>query len=198
MSGYYPEDYKADLESVRRNFEREVHMGVAFNGHLERKHLIGVPSYHKELFVYCLMLEVLIDEAVFTYFRQDYDRFIVIVGRALPKFEFCGHGRLNSDPFSILYILESPVTSLNHMDTSDTDYFRSMCREVMVMFIRSIREGQFTDLTVENLYRAIENDGDIVNEMLGKVFIQEFKRLNLQHGVLRHRSVAGPRGELFN
>ena len=81
MNEYYPKRYREDLRRLHRNFLRDfggrgTSDAVSFNGHLERKHFIGIPVYQRDLLIFSLILEVLIDEIIYTYFKNDYDSFI--------------------------------------------------------------------------------------------------------------------------
>jgi len=179
MNNYYPERYRKDLHRLYRNFLRdfggEVRHTVLFNGHLERKHFIGIPVYQRDLLVFSLMLEVLIDEAIYTHFRSDYDKFIESLDTPLPKFDFCGHGRLGRDPFSALYLLENTNINRNRTQEINKEYFRSMCREVISNLRRLLRDKDYFELNIENFHRALESDSDVVNQELGKIFVNELK-----------------------
>lgn len=179
MNNYYPERYREDLRRLSRNFLRDfggnVDNSVSFNGHLERKHFIGIPIYQRDLLVFSLMLEVLIDEVIYTHFRSDYDKFIESLGIPLPKFDFCGHGRLNRNPFSVLYLLENSRINRNRPQEINKEYFRAICREVILNFRRSLRDKDYFELNMENFQKALESDLDVMDQDLGKIFVNELK-----------------------
>lgn len=191
MNNYYPERYREDLRRLSRNFLRDfggnVDNSVSFNGHLERKHFIGIPIYQRDLLVFSLMLEVLIDEVIYTHFRSDYDKFIESLGIPLPKFDFCGHGRLNRNPFSVLYLLENSRINRNRPQEINKEYFRAICREVILNFRRSLRDKDYFELNMENFQKALESDLDVMDQDLGKIFVRELRFMLISLSRVRER-----------
>jgi hypothetical protein len=119
LKNYYPEKYKEHYNAFAENAN-----GYSFNTHdfyLENYGLQEVPQEYRSLFLYSFSLEVMLDEIMYTYFsfhhcKRDkmpddtsinsvYSRFSEVFRS--PKLNFCGHGPITRNPWSVHRVIEN-------------------------------------------------------------------------------------------
>lgn len=160
---YYPQQYNEHLLAFLKAAETDdiqmeqwrlnTHDFDQHNGHLT-----AIPEQNLEQFLLFLALEVLMDEAVFTHFAEDYSSFRE---RTLyPKIDFCGHGRISRNPWSVFSYLPRSRVKLTSEDL----------RKAMLLFF-SEQKVMLDDLQLEQasfpaVIHALLHDEDVFNAPL--------------------------------
>jgi hypothetical protein len=99
---YFPDEFYLDLQAFLRSpssHEPNVLTSHDFDPKDPLNRLKSVKLNNKQDFCIFLSLLILTDQILYTYDKENYKEFKE--KHNIPKLEFCGHGRVNSYPFSI-------------------------------------------------------------------------------------------------
>lgn len=151
VAAYYPDAYRMQLaEFVAACREgRRARGGSAvdleswpLNSHdFDRKmgKLASVPEEDRDLFLCFLTLEVLMDEVMYTHFKPEYPLFREKT--MYPKVDFCGHGCITRDPWSILQYRKQQAC--NPLGISERDF-----AALMIVRFLSVQSRLFAELAL--------------------------------------------------
>lgn len=187
---YYPEKFKDDFkvfidnEKLRKgsNIVEEEYPNsrtiFTLNGHLHKEAIYDIEAERRVPFLHCLALEVMFDQLFYTYPIYPYSRFQKLT--YFPKFEFCGHGTLSDDPFSIYTYIPAiyKIDGYKSVESLEEQYSKSQLvavrafiecfKEVYNDVIDKLKHEEGREVEAE-LKRYIRNDDTIQSSVYGKL-----------------------------
>lgn len=131
---------------------------------LSEKNLSDVKSdsWHTMRFLYCLAFTVLIDQVMYTYFKNEYVKFQSIT--LYPKIEY-GISNINVRPWDIA------------QRAGDLATFEKFAVFFLQDFREFFKEQNFSNATWINIKDAMLNDKDICLGSFGRIFCNKIRQL---------------------
>lgn len=118
---------------------------------------------NKTYFLSALVYTVLIDQAIYSYFINDYEKFKKIT--MYPKFEVGATTSINATPWSIFqYIKKVNISKFE-------DFTKFFINDLKEFFTKNC----IGNITWEELEKYLAEDEDIFNNTYGKIFINNLK-----------------------
>lgn len=158
---YYYNQFNRDLQEMIaqspgvHRAAKDVHIPI---GEIKPEKISFESSEHRHYFFTALMLTFLIDQVMYTHFREDYDEFRKLT--QYPKLEF-GITGINLNPW---YVSQS--TGINE------EAFRRFAE----FFIQDLREffaeHKFTRATWDSVKAAMLSDTDVKEKIWGEIFVE--------------------------
>ncbi len=148
---YYHERFRGDLAAFMPSTE------VPYFGHswnYDCEHIETLPSEHRANFLICLYFTVLIDQAMYTYYRERYNEFNSLTKH--PK--FChGLGQVQKNPREILYV---PVEK-GLVDKKQMEKEIPAGMELFVDEVIDFCQNQMKDISAAELLEKLRFDRDV-------------------------------------
>ncbi len=161
---YYSSLYKEHLQKFLKNSSAHVHNKkdlYVMCGDFWRDDLFAfIPNEQKHFFLYSFACDILHDELMFTYFKNDYQKFKSLTN--YPKVEI-GLTNIHIEPW---WIAKRSNTS---------EHFSEFCRFYIEQMKEFHSKNKFHEASWENVTSALLKDQDIAEGFYGKYFTNELK-----------------------
>lgn len=152
---YFPNEFFHDLQlflSLPSSHQLHILTSHDFDPKDLLYRLKSVKLERREDFCTFLSLLTLTDQILYTYDKESHTEFEAKYN--LPKLDFCGHGRVNTYPFSIFY----------YQKTTEMDFlFRT------TFFFRHFITPNLSERQKEVFLKAIQEDKDLKKDVFGRV-----------------------------
>lgn len=162
---YFPDGFYSDLQAFIKSpssHEPNTLTSHDFDPKDTLNRLKSVKLDNKQDFCVLLSLLILTDQILYTYDKENYKEFKEKFN--IPKLEFCGHGRVDSYPFSIFSYtkISEEIFTFNANSFFDLFILINLNTSQQKIFLRAISEDK-------DLKRDVF--GELVRSIFGKYII---------------------------
>lgn len=158
---YYYNQFNSDLQglitkssSVHGSAEREIHIPI---GEITPDKIVFESNEHRHYFFTALMLIFLIDQVMYSHFREDYDEFKNLT--QYPKLEYGATTGINLNPW-----YASQSTGINE------EAFRRFAEFFIQDLKEFFAEHKFARATWDSVRAVMLSDADVKEKIWGEIF----------------------------
>lgn len=164
---YYYNQFNRDLQEfvkkspgVHGSTEREIHIPI---GEITHDKIAFESNEHRYYFFTALMFTFLIDQVMYSHFREDYDEFKNLT--QYPKLEFGATTSINLNPW-----YASQSTGINE------EAFKRFAEFFIQDLKEFFTEHKFTRATWDSVRTAMLSDADVKEKIWGEIFVDMLQK----------------------
>lgn len=174
---YYYQNFRNDFYKFNSKFDEDwMEYSIMFRD-WDYNHINKITNNNSSYFIHCLFYTVLIDQVIYTFFRNEYSKFEKIT--KYPKYMGVLAGNYNYNPFKIYEQAErNNFDKIILINSFSNEIVNFIYRDIFDSFPLSLNDT-VVNIEPKDVVNSIINDSDLNYGDFGKIFKEQLIELHV-------------------